>query len=188
VKRRNEMRKVLFISILSLFVLAFAFYGGKARAQMGHGMMGPDHGMGHGMMGGGGYGGWHCPYCGQHMGHGGGYGMGPGMMGPGMMGPGMMGPGMGPGMMGPGMMGPGYGSHPGPQYGPQYQQPRKPMEEKDAKAILENYIQSTRNPNLKLGEIKDLGYVFEAEILTKDNSLVDKILVDKGMGWMRSIY
>ena len=174
------MRKVLFISILSLFVLAFAFYGGKARAQMGHGMMG-----------GGGYGGWHCPYCGQHMGPGGGYGMGPGMMGPGYgMGPGMMGPGMmGPGYgMGPGMMGPGYGGQYGPQYPPQYQQPRTPMEEKDAKAMLENYIQSTRNPNLKLGKIKDVGPAFEGEILTKEDSLVDKILVDKGTGWMRSIY
>ncbi|MFB0505807.1 MAG: hypothetical protein ACETWT_03650 [Thermodesulfobacteriota bacterium] len=158
------MRKVLFISILSLFVLAFAFYGGKARAQMGHGMMG-----------GGGYGGWHCPYCGQHMGPGGGYGMGPGMMGPGYG-------------MGPGMMGPGYGGQYGPQYGPQYQQPRKPLEERDAKAMLENYIQSTRNPNLKLGKIKDVGPAFEGEILTKENSLVDKILVDKGTGWMGSIY
>jgi hypothetical protein len=45
-----------------------------------------------------------------------------------------------------------------------------------------------RNPNLKVGEIEDKGYVFEAEILTKDNSLVDKILVDKRTGWMRSIY
>jgi hypothetical protein len=113
-----------------------------------------------------------------------GYGMGPGMMGHGMMGGGMMGRGMGPGMMGPGMMGPGY-----PGYGPQqYQQPQKPLEEKDAKAMVENYIQSTRNPNLKLGEIKDMGYAFEAEILTKDNSLADRIIVDKNTGWMRSAY
>jgi hypothetical protein len=127
------MRKVLLFSVLSLSVLAFASYGGEARAQMGPGMMGP-------------------------------------------------------GMMGPGMMGPGYGGQYGPQYGPQYQQSRKPLEEKDAKAIVENYIQSTRNPNLKLGKIKDMGNGFEAEILTKDNSLADKILVDKGSGWMRSIY
>jgi hypothetical protein len=188
------MRKALFISVFSLLVLAFAFHGGEARAQMGPGMMGPGYGMGPGMMGGGGYGGWYCPYCGQAMGPRGGYGMGPGMMGPGygmgpgmmghgMMGGGMMGRGMGPGMMGPGMMGPGY-----PGYGPQYQQPQKPLEEKDAKAMVENYIQSTRNPNLKLGEIKDMGYAFEAEILTKDNSLADKIIVDKNTGWMRSAY
>ncbi|MCJ7663853.1 MAG: hypothetical protein MUO24_06395 [Desulfobacterales bacterium] len=90
-------------------------------------------------------------------------------------GPGMMGRGMGPGMMGQG-------------YGPQYQQERKPLTEKDVKAMLENYVQSTRNPNLKLGKITEKDHYFEAEILTKDNALVDKILVDKQTGWMRSTY
>jgi len=174
------MRRALFISVLSLLVLVFVFYGPEARAQMG-----PGYGMGPGMMGGGGNGGWYCPYCGEYLGPRGGYGMGPGMMGPGYgMGPGMMGRGMGPGMMGPGMIGPGYGG----QYGPQYQQPQKAMEEKDARAILENYLTSMRNPNLKLGKIMEKDYYFEAEILTKENSLVDKILVDKFTGWMRSVY
>jgi hypothetical protein len=90
---------------------------------------------------------------------------------------------MGPGMMGPGMIGPGYGGQYGPQYRPQYQQPQKPMEEKDARAILENYLTSMRNPNLKLGKIMEKDYYFEAEILTKENSLVDKFT-----GWMRSVY
>jgi hypothetical protein len=98
-------------------------------------------------------------------------GMGPGMMGRGYQG------------MGPGMMGPGYRG-----YGPQYPQESKPLTEKDVKAMLENYLKSTRNPNLKLGKIAEKDYYFEAEILTKDNSLVDKILVDKQTGWMRSIY
>ena len=53
---------------------------------------------------------------------------------------------------------------------------------------MENYITKMKNPNLKLGKIKDAGTAFEAEILTKDNSLVDKILVDKASGWMRSAY
>lgn len=97
------------------------------------------------------------------------------MMGSGMMGDGMMGRDSGSGMMGPG-------------YGPQHQQPDKPLEEKDARAILDNYLQSMRNPNLKLGKIKDVGNAFEAEILTKDESLVDKILVEKGTGRMRSVY
>ena len=91
------------------------------------------------------------------------------------MGPGMMGSGMGPGMMGQG-------------YGPQYQQERKPLTEKDVKAMMENYVQSTRNPNLKLGKITEKDYYFEAEIVTKNDSLVDKILVDKQTGWMRSVY
>lgn len=136
--------------------------------------------------------GWSCP--------GGGYGMGPGMMQGGYgMGRGMMGQGygMGYGMMhggwdmGPGGMHRGWGM--GPQYGPgyqgpQYQQWQKPMEENDVKGLLENYLKSMRNPNLKLGEIEDKGEAFEAEILTKDGSLVDKILVDKRTGWMRSVY
>lgn len=67
--------------------------------------------------------------------------------------------------------------------GPWYQGPQKPLEKEDVKRILENYLGSMRNPNLKGGEIEDKGYVFEAEILTKDNSLVDK-----RTGWMRSIY
>jgi hypothetical protein len=140
-----------------------------------------------GMMGG--QQGWYCPYCGQWMGQG---MMGGGMMGRGMMmcgpGTGMMCPMMGgQGMMGgqQGMMGPGYGQ----QYQqPQYQQPQKQLEEKDAKAILENYLANMRNPNLKLGKIKDAGTAFEAEIVTKDNSMVDKIMVDKATGWMRSAY
>ncbi len=91
------------------------------------------------------------------------------------MGSGMMGRGMGPGMMGPG-------------YGPQYQQERKPLTEKDVKAMLENYVQSTRNPNLKLGKITEKDHYFEAEIVTQNDSLVDKILVDKQTGWMKSVY
>lgn len=40
-------------------------------------------------------------------------------------------------------------------------------------------LKCMRNPNLKLGKVKDTGNAFEAEILTKNNSLVDKVLVDK---------
>jgi hypothetical protein len=62
------------------------------------------------------------------------------------------------------------------------------LEEKDAKEIVENYVRSTRNPNLKAGKITDKDTYFEAEILTKDGSLADKLAVDKRTGWMRSIY
>lgn len=132
--------------------------------------------------------GWYCPYCGAYQGDG--WNMGPGMMGSGWhhgygMGPGMMGSGQQRGYgMGPGMMGPGYG------YGPQYRQPQqKPLEKEQAEAIVEDYLKSTHNPNLKLGGIKDEGQYFEAEIVTKNNnSLVDMIIVDKDTGWMRSAY
>lgn len=105
--------------------------------------------------------------------------MGRGMMGGGMMGSGMMGD------RGSGMMNQGYGEPYGPQ---QYQRRQMPLREEDARTILEDYLKSTRNPNLKLGRIDDRGYAFEAEILTRNDSLVDKILVEKNTGAMRSVY
>ena len=119
-------------------------------------------GMGPGMMRGGGM-----------MGYGPGYGMGPGTMGDRGYGC-----GMGGGMMG----GRGYG------YGQSYAAPGKPLEMKDAKAMMEDYIKSVRNPNLKLGKIKDKGDSFEAEVVTKNNALVDKILINKQTGRMSSAY
>ncbi|MCG6982707.1 MAG: hypothetical protein LJE88_14995 [Deltaproteobacteria bacterium] len=115
-----------------------------------------------------------------HMGYGPmgyGYGMGPGMMG-----------GWSGYCTGPGMMGYGYGPQYGRQYGPQYQQPQKPLNESQAKEMVENYLQATRNPNLKLGKIEDKGYAFEVNIVTKDGSLVNKVMVDKNTGWMQPAY
>ena len=102
--------------------------------------------------------------------------MGYGPMGPGYygMGPGMMGYGYG---MGPGMMGYGYGPQYGRQYAPGYQQPQKPLNENQAKEMVENYLQSTRNPNLKLGKIEDKGNAFEANVVTNNGSL--NIFVNK---------
>lgn len=106
-----------------------------------------------------------------------------GTMGPGMMRGGGYGTGMGTGMMGGGMMGGrGYG------YDQPYAAPGKPLEMKDAKAMMENYVKSTRNPNLKPGKIKDKGDAFEAEVVTKNNSLVDKVLINKQTGRMSSAY
>jgi len=91
-----------------------------------------------------------------------------------------------PSSFGPGMMGPGYG--PNQQYPYAQQQPQKPIDKDQAKSIVENYLKSTGNPNLKLGDIKDEGQNFEADVVTKDNSLADKILIDKNSGWMRPAY
>jgi hypothetical protein len=155
-----------------------------------------DYGMMHrGMMepwamGPGGYGNRYypdCPYGGPRGGYGmspgmmdRGYGEGPGMMGPGMMGPGMTGPGWRSGMMNPYAPGPGDPQQPGRQMGP--------LEEKDAEKIVESYIQSTRNPNLKLGKIEDSGNAFRAQIVTRENSLVEEVLIDKESGYMRPAY
>jgi hypothetical protein len=101
-------------------------------------------------------------------------------------GPGMRGWGGGYGYgMTPGMMGPGYQGY---GHSPQYQVRQWPLKEEEVKAMLEHYVQSTRNPNLKVGKITEKDTYFEGEILTKDNALVDKILVNKDTGWMRSEY
>jgi len=112
-----------------------------------------------------------------------------GMMGSGVyggyeMGTGMMGYGgvqdyysMGPGMMSP-----------GDQNGSQNHQNKTYLDKKAAERIFENSLNREHNPNLKLGEIKDEGSVFEADVLTKNNSLVDKLIVNKSTGHVRSAY
>ena len=123
--------------------------------------------------------------------------MGPGMMGQG----GGWGPGYGPSQqrgwycprgggygMGPGMMGPGQGQQYGQQNAPRYQQPQKPLDKSDVETMVKNYLASGRNPNLKLGKIAEKDNGFEVDIVTKNNSLADKIIVDKNTGWMRSAY
>jgi len=171
------MKKTLLVIALVIALGLLLFFALGGFAQMGPGMMGPGgdygYGMGPGMMGRGGYGGQqYCPYCGSYLGPGGdyGYGMGPGMMGPGY------GCGMGPGMMGGGYQG----------YGPQYQPLEKPLQKKDAEAMVENYIQSLHNPDLKLGKVTEKDTAFEAEILGKNKVVVDTIIVDKNKGWMHS--
>jgi hypothetical protein len=89
-------------------------------------------------------------------------------------------------------MGPGYGRGPGsmgraPEQGETGQRSGRletPLNKEGARAVVENYLQSTRNPNLKLGKITEQGVAFGAEIVTKDGSLVDKLLVDKSTGWI----
>lgn len=97
------------------------------------------------------------------------------MMGSGMMGHHGM---MGQSMTGHhGMMGRGYGK-----------ETVKPFTKDEVEIIVKNYLIFTRNPNLKLGNITEKEDYFEAEIITKEKSLVDKLLVDKYTGWFRSAY
>lgn len=185
------MKKTILLSMVVIFVLALGavcYAQGMGPGMMGHGYDSPRHSD------------WnYCPYCGSYIAPG--YGMGPGMMGrnygmghPGMVRRGYMGPGMmGYGYTDPGMMGHGWRW---PEYDPRYDPGYRareyelpvPLDEEQAKDMLENYLQSTRNPNLKLGKVEDKGDSFEAEIQTKDGSLVDKIIVYKNTGWMRSAY
>jgi hypothetical protein len=155
----------------------------KISPKAGRGYMG-GRPMDPGMMGYGGYGCPNYPSSGQYMGSRRGYDMGPGMMGRGM------GP-EGGYERGPGMMKRGSGQMQGSQKmgsGSQYSQSKGALSKDDAGSIVKDYLASTQNPNLKLGKIKDAGNAFEAEIVTKDNSLVDKVLVDKTSGWMRPAY
>ncbi len=57
-----------------------------------------------------------------------------------------------------------------------------------AKSTVERYIAFSRNPNIKLGQVTEKDKYFETEIITKDGSLVDKLMVDKQTGWIRSVY
>ena len=163
------MKKSLLLATMGILVLGLGL--GVAYAHMGSGMMGPGYGYGPAPQQSYNY----VPYCGNYSGSG--YGMGPGMMGPGYG-------------MGPGMMGPGYGYGYGPRYGyeQQYQQPSKALSENQAKQEVENYLSSTKNPNLKMGKIEDKGNDYEVNIETKNGSLANKILVNKDTGWMRSAY
>ncbi|PKN96803.1 MAG: hypothetical protein CVU43_18790, partial [Chloroflexi bacterium HGW-Chloroflexi-5] len=90
--------------------------------------------------------------------------------------------------MGPGMMGGYYGSETGRGYGRHYQSTGKAINAKEAETMMKDYLKSSRNPNLKLGKIKDTGNAFEAEILTKKNDIADKVHIDKATGYIKSAY
>ena len=126
---------------------------------MGPGMMGHGYGMGPGMMG-----------------HG--YGMGPGMMGHGYgMGPGMMGHGYG---MGPGMMGHGYGMGPGMMGDPDGRE----VAEDDVRSFLARQLEMRGLERLKVGGIDASDErVFKADIVTKEESLVVRVVVDRRSGF-----
>jgi len=108
---------------------------------------------------------------------GGWWGPGPGMMGPGMMGaygPGMMGPGYA-GCWGGGMMA-GRGSG--------YNQQPLNLTANDVKTNVERWIAITGNPRLKLGPVaqKDANTI-TADIVTLDNSLVQRLAFDRRTGF-----
>ena len=116
-------------------------------------------------------------------------GMGPGMMqggmGPGMMqggmGPGMMRGGMGPGMMqggmGPGMMQGGMGALFGSRVTPTMN-----LSVEDVRGYLAVQLDRLNNKRLKVGDIKSEDGAITADIVTIDNSLVQRLKVDRHTG------
>jgi hypothetical protein len=73
--------------------------------------------------------------------------------------------------------------------GPRYGRTDRELGSEEARGMVQEYLDMSRNPNLKIGEIEDKGNVFEAEIRTKKaGDLVDRIQIDKRTAWMRSVY
>ena len=169
-KRDVVMRSIFIIgAALAIGLSVTVGTVSSAKAQMygpGYGMM---YGPGPGMMYGPGYG----PQ--QY---------GPQQYGPGVMGPGMMyGPGYGPGMM----YGPGYG--PNMMYGPgayNNTQTNLNISANDAKTYFERWIATQGNPRLKVGNVKEQDAdTIVVDIVTKDNSLVQRFLVNRHNGSYR---
>jgi hypothetical protein len=162
----------------------------SAHGPGGWGMMG---GYGPPMMGGwgggAGAGQWNCPAFTQGNAPGSGstgQGYGPGyhMRGPGGgYGPGYHMQGWGGGY-GPGMM-QGYGPGYGPRANAQGDQTLN-LSTDDVKARMERWLAARDNPRLKLGEVKEKDAdSITADIVTKDNSLVERFIVDRHTGAIR---
>ena len=69
-----------------------------------------------------------------------------------------------------------------------FQQLANPMDKDQGRTELDRYLGSTGNADLKIGDITEKGENFEADIITKNASLLDKILVNRHTGKMRSEY
>jgi hypothetical protein len=102
------------------------------------------------------------------------------MMGPGMMCPMMQG-GMRPGMMGSSMMqsrmGPGMGALFGSRVAPVLN-----LSVEDVSGYLSFQIERLKNKRLKVGEVKADDGTIIADIVTVDNSLVQRLKVDRRTG------
>lgn len=156
-------KRNLLIGLGVAAALAVGAYGYTAFAQGG-----PGWGPG-GMMGGSGPGGWNCPAVGQNDGPGQGYGPGYRMRG------------WGGGGYGPGMMRQGYG----PRGDVQSNQAVN-LSTDDVKARMERWLAWRENSRLKVGEVKEKDAdTITAEIVTKDNSLVERFIVDRHTGFTR---
>jgi hypothetical protein len=174
-KSRNVL---IALGVAAALAVGVGVYGYTASAQggpgWGPGMMGG--GYGPGMMGGYGPGhmrGWgggpgagpvNCPAFGQNDGPGQGQGYGPGMM------------------QG---YGPGYGPR-GAAQGNQNANPNLSLSADDVKTRIERWLNWRGNPRLKVGEVKEKDAdTITADVVTKDNSLVQRFIVDRHSGAFR---
>jgi hypothetical protein len=185
-KSRNVLIALGVAAALAAGVGAYSF---TASAQGGPGwMMGGGYGPGYmrGSGGGSGAGPWNCPAFGQNDEQGSGpagrqgEGYGPGYHMRGGYGPGMMGGnGYGPGMMQG--YGPGYDRR-GDVQGNQSVN----LSTDDVKNRMERWLNWRGNARLKVGEVKEKDAdSFTADIVTKENSLVERFIVDRHSGFVR---
>ncbi len=84
--------------------------------------------------------------------------------------------------------GPGWGCPWAGQRGAYQQSQGQPVTKDQAKQLVENQLRYWNNPNLRLGDFGEKDGFFEASIVTKEGSLVQKIQVDKNTGWFRNAY
>ncbi len=74
-----------------------------------------------------------------------------------------------------------YGGSRGGAYG----EKREVRTVEDAQKLLREYFSKR---DVKIGEIREKEYHFEADIRDKNNNLIDKVIIDKRTGRIRSIY
>jgi hypothetical protein len=72
------------------------------------------------------------------------------------------------------------------QQGPYTEQQMGPLSQEAARQLAENYVAA--NPNLQIGELSEQDEAYVATVVTKDGSLVEKLLIDKSSGWMKKEY
>ena len=164
VKEDTEMRRAVFIGLPAAVVAAVVIAGapgvGVGHSALAHGVV---VGPGSGQSG--------VPMMGQGMGH--------GMMGQGM-GHGMMGQGIGHGMMGGGTM-------PGGQGTTGRVTPDVHVTVEDARHFFGHQLTAWGNQRLKLGKVgeKDEDTI-TADIVTLDDSLVQRYAIDRHTGVVRA--
>jgi|GEM_PF-1952296 len=56
------------------------------------------------------------------------------------------------------------------------------------KAIAQDYLDRLDNPNLKIGQISELKKRFEVEIVTQDDSLVERMIIYRETGYVEIEY
>ena len=58
---------------------------------------------------------------------------------------------------------------------------KQPLTQEQAKDIVANYVKRL-NPNLTVGNVKDNGSFYEAEIVAEDNEVIQLVGIDKQSG------